>query len=52
MSALFSGGDSPRCTGDDDDDDDPRYIVDLIAKVTTVAVETMKIVDGLAEDAE
>ncbi len=26
-----------------------RYIVDLIAKFTTVAVETMKIVDGLAE---
>jgi predicted helicase len=24
-------------------------VVDLIAKVTTVAVETMKIVDGLAE---
>lgn len=32
-----------------DEHDDPRYIVDLIAKVTTVAVETMKIVDGLAE---
>lgn len=27
--------------------DNPRYIVDLIAKVTTVAVETMKIVDSL-----
>lgn len=26
---------------------DPRYIVDLIAKVATVAVETMKIVDSL-----
>ncbi len=25
----------------------PRYILDLIAKVTTVSVETMKIVDGL-----
>ncbi len=34
-----------------DEHDDPRYIVDLIAKVTTVAVETMKIVDGLAERA-
>lgn len=32
-----------------DEHGDPRYIVDLIAKVTTVAVETMKIVDGLAE---
>ena len=32
-----------------DEHDDPRYIIDLIAKVTTVAVETMKIVDGLAE---
>lgn len=32
-----------------DEHDDPKYIVDLIAKVTTVAVETMKIVDGLAE---
>lgn len=32
-----------------DEHDDPRYIVDLIAKVATVAVETMKIVDGLAE---
>ena len=26
---------------------DPRYIVDLIKRVTTVSVETMKIVDGL-----
>lgn len=26
----------------------PRYVVDLIAKVTTVAVETVKIVDSLA----
>ncbi|WP_370328529.1 type ISP restriction/modification enzyme [Candidatus Mycobacterium methanotrophicum] len=34
-----------------DEHDDPRYIVDLVAKVTTVAVETMKIVDGLAESA-
>lgn len=32
-----------------DEHDDPKHIVDLIAKVTTVAVETMKIVDGLAE---
>ncbi|MBF6446581.1 DEAD/DEAH box helicase [Nocardia elegans] len=30
-----------------DEHDDPTYIVDLIRKVTTVAVETMKIVDGL-----
>jgi predicted helicase len=35
-----------------DEHDDPRYIVDLIARVTTVAVETMKIVDSLAESAE
>ncbi|MDH6245529.1 DEAD/DEAH box helicase [Mycobacterium sp. OTB74] len=35
-----------------DEHDDPRYIVDLIAKVTTVAVETMKIVDSLAESAD
>jgi predicted helicase len=27
--------------------DNPRYILDLIAKVTTVSVETMRIVDGL-----
>lgn len=27
--------------------DDPRYIVDLIKKVVTVSVETVKIVDGL-----
>ncbi|MEQ0643921.1 type ISP restriction/modification enzyme, partial [Mycobacterium tuberculosis] len=31
-----------------DEHDDPTYIVDLIKKVTTVSVETMKIVDGLA----
>lgn len=30
-----------------DEHDDPMYIVDLIRKVTTVAVETMKIVDSL-----
>lgn len=29
--------------------DTPKYLVDLIAKVTTVSVETMRIVDGLAE---
>jgi len=32
-----------------DEQGDPRYIVDLIARVTTVAVETMKIVDSLGE---
>ena len=32
-----------------DEHDDPTYIVDLIKRVTTVAVETMKIVDGLGE---
>lgn len=31
-----------------DERDDPRYIVDLIKRVTTVAVETMTIVDSLA----
>ncbi|WP_063054754.1 DEAD/DEAH box helicase [Nocardia salmonicida] len=31
-----------------DEHDDPLYIVDLIKRVTTVAVETMKIVDSLA----
>ena len=30
----------------------PRYIVDLIGKVTRVAVETVRIVDGLNNDAE
>jgi predicted helicase len=30
-----------------DEHDDPTYIVDLIKKITTVSVETMKIVDGL-----
>jgi predicted helicase len=35
-----------------DEHENPRYIVDLIAKVTTVAVETMKIVDSLAESAD
>ncbi|MGW4336657.1 DEAD/DEAH box helicase [Rhodococcus koreensis] len=31
-----------------DEHDDPTYIVDLIKRVTTVAVETMKIIDSLA----
>ncbi|BBX72683.1 hypothetical protein H7H78_02230 [Mycobacterium shinjukuense] len=31
-----------------DERDDPTYIVDLIKKVTTVSVETIKIVDSLA----
>jgi predicted helicase len=35
-----------------DEHDDPKYVVDLIAKVTTVAVETMTIVDSLAESAD
>src|SRR6476620_1415913 len=30
-----------------DEHDDPTYIVDLIKKVTTVSVETMKLVDQL-----
>lgn len=30
-----------------DEHDDPRYIADLIAKITTVSVKTMKIVDSL-----
>lgn len=30
----------------------PRYIVDLIAKVTRVAVETVRIVEGIREDKE
>ena len=30
-----------------DEHDDPTYIVDLIKRVTTVAVETMRVVDGL-----
>jgi predicted helicase len=33
------------------EDDDSTYIVELIKKITTVSVETMKIVDGLAGDA-
>lgn len=35
-----------------DEHGDPRYIAELIAKVTTVAVETMKIVDSLSESAD
>jgi predicted helicase len=31
-----------------DEHDDPTYIVDLIKKITTVSVETTKIVDSLA----
>ena len=27
--------------------DDPRYIIDLVKRVVTVSVETMRIVDGL-----
>lgn len=30
-----------------DDHDNPTYIVELIKRITTVAVETMKIVDSL-----
>lgn len=30
-----------------DEHDDPTYIVDLIRRVTTVAIETMKVVDSL-----
>lgn len=26
---------------------DPRYIIDLLKRIVTVSVETMKIVDGL-----
>lgn len=29
--------------------DDKKYIIDLICKVTTVSVETVKIVDSLPE---
>ncbi|OBY33195.1 DEAD/DEAH box helicase [Mycolicibacter kumamotonensis] len=35
-----------------DEHDDPTYIVDLIKRMTTVAVETMKIVDALAGTAD
>ncbi|WP_138846405.1 DEAD/DEAH box helicase [Rhodococcus pyridinivorans] len=33
-----------------DEHDNPRYIVELIQKVTTMSVETMKIVDSLSAD--
>lgn len=33
-----------------DEHDDPNYIVELIKKITTVSVETMKLVNALAED--
>jgi predicted helicase len=33
-----------------DEHDDPTYIVELIKKVTTVSVETMKIVDELGDE--
>ncbi|WP_182358554.1 DEAD/DEAH box helicase [Tomitella gaofuii] len=33
-----------------DEHEDPRYIVELIAKVTTVAVETTRIVETLAQE--
>jgi len=32
-----------------DEHDDPRYIVDLVKRIVTVSVETMKIVDSLPE---
>ena len=32
-----------------DEQDDPQYVVNLIQRVTTVAVETMKIIDQLGE---
>ncbi len=32
-----------------DEHNDPRYIVDLVKRIVTVSVETMKIVDGLPE---
>ena len=35
-----------------DEVDNPRYIVDLIAKVTRVAVETVRIVESIREDDE
>jgi predicted helicase len=33
-----------------DEHDDPQYVVNLIQRVTTVAVETMKIVDQLGKE--
>lgn len=35
-----------------DEQDNPRYIVDLIGKVTRVAVDTMEIVDQIADGSE
>nr|WP_204080672.1 DEAD/DEAH box helicase [Mycobacterium riyadhense] len=35
-----------------DEHNDPTYIVDLIKKVTTVSIETMKVVDSLATRAD
>lgn len=35
-----------------DEAGNPRYIVDLIAKVTLVAVETVRIVESIREDEE
>ena len=32
-----------------DEHDDPTYIVDLIKRVTTVSIETMRVVDSLKE---
>lgn len=34
-----------------DEHDDPTYVVELIKRITTVSIETMKIVDSLAETA-
>ncbi|BFO14266.1 hypothetical protein SHKM778_06540 [Streptomyces sp. KM77-8] len=37
-----------RITNDPNDwSDDPRYIVDLLKRIVTVSLETMRIVDGL-----
>lgn len=44
---------TPRGINDPNDwgreHDDPRYIVDLVKRVTRVSVETMRIVDALPE---
>ncbi|MFZ2175191.1 MAG: hypothetical protein WAW17_14400 [Rhodococcus sp. (in: high G+C Gram-positive bacteria)] len=32
-----------------DEHNDPRYIVELVKRIVTVSVETMKIVDNLPE---
>lgn len=34
-----------------DEHDDPQYVVNLVQRVTTVAVETMKMVDQLGKQA-